>query len=320
MIFARRALRLLAPAGGVQLEALHCVRRFGSGPRCAACAQACPEDAIALEARRPVIDEKRCTACRLCEAACPADAIHGDERDLEALAAELARAAKPVLGCRVPGVQANARTGCLGFLDIEAILALALALPGGLTLNLSRCAGCRNAPVAEGIAAVLERVRALPGDPAGDRVRIARDAGTLDFQDTSLSRRGFFGALGKTGAGAAAKIVPTLGEAPARVLPHKRLPSRRLLLLRGLAALPAAQREAIEAALFPTLTFLPACNNCTGCDGICPTGAITTSASDPPRPVFLRALCTGCGACAAFCDEQGIALAPPAGARAQASG
>ncbi len=310
MIFGRRALRLLQPTEGVQVEALRCVRRFGPEPRCEACAQVCPEDAIHYDGRTPIVDEQRCTSCRLCEAACPADAIHGDERDLEALAAELVRTPQPVLGCRVEGVQANVRSGCLGFLESEALLALALALPAGVTLNLTRCAKCRNAPVAEGLDTVLAAVRALPGDPAAERVRLVRDPDQLSFQETNLSRRGFFGALGKGSAGAAAKIVPPLGDSPPRMPAHKALPPRRLLLLRGFATLPAPQREVLEDALFPTLRFLPSCDHCTGCDGICPTGAITTSTANPPRPVFLRALCTGCGACAAFCGEDGIALTP----------
>jgi formate hydrogenlyase subunit 6/NADH:ubiquinone oxidoreductase subunit I len=44
--------------------------------------------------------------------------------------------------------------------------------------------------------------------------------------------------------------------------------------------------------------------------GICPTGAIATSRSDPPQPVFHPLLCTGCTVCAEFCPQQAIRLSP----------
>lgn len=306
---------MLRPTGGVRVDPLRCVRRFGPAPRCEVCAHHCPETAISFDGRTPVVDAKTCTSCRICEASCPADALRGDERDLGLLASELAQAPSPVLGCRIDGVQAHAHTGCLGFLELEALLAFALALPQGVALNLTRCGQCRNAPVADRLEAMRSGVRALPGDPATDRVRIVRRPDDLGYQDANLSRRGFFGTLGRRSAGVAAKAVPAPGEYAAPEAAHKTLPARRLLLLRGLATLAREQREALEEALFPQLRFRPSCNHCTGCDGICPTGAITTSTADPPRPLFLRALCTGCGACAVFCSEEGIALTPAAAIR-----
>jgi Pyruvate/2-oxoacid:ferredoxin oxidoreductase delta subunit len=49
-----------------------------------------------------------------------------------------------------------------------------------------------------------------------------------------------------------------------------------------------------------------------GCVGMCPTGAIATSRDDPPRPVFVAPLCTGCGVCAEFCHVKAIAVTPAA--------
>jgi ferredoxin len=46
---------------------------------------------------------------------------------------------------------------------------------------------------------------------------------------------------------------------------------------------------------------------------MCPTGAISTSRADPPRPVFHPALCTSCAVCVAFCPQRAIELTPPPG-------
>lgn len=310
----RGALKLLAPGGGVRIDVPGCVRTRYSPSGCSACADACPEDAIAC-APLPRLDTGRCTACRLCEAACPTGAIEGDERGLAALATELAKTPHPVLGCRVPGVQANVHTGCLGFLDAEALIGLGLALPRGLTLNLTRCRGCINAAVVGKLEAAAAQAQRAEAYVRTAHVRLVTDPKALAYQENGLSRREFFSLAGKRTA-QAASTAAGLDQAGPPQTPfgeRKNLPASRRLLLEKLAPLPARTRRPLDAALFPGLVFGPACTRCMGCVGMCPTGAIATSRSDPPRPMFVPALCTSCGVCVEFCNVKAIALTAPQG-------
>ncbi len=306
----RTAVTMPLPNGAVRIDATGCVRSRLDRSQCRACADACPEDAITLEPF-PALVAANCTSCRRCEAACPVGAIEGDARDLIALAGELRKVPHPVLGCSAPQVDAHVRTGCLGFLEREALLALALELPGGVTLNLTRCADCANGAAVAGITDLAEALRALPGNIGAGRLRIATMPATLGFREHPVSRREFFVRAARSCAAAA-----TSG-APPKTGPHiapegqrKRLPARRRLLLRNLQPLPAPMRKPVEDALFPVLEFGSACNNCMACAGMCPTGAIATRRADPPRPEFVARRCTHCGVCEEFCAVRAITLTP----------
>jgi ferredoxin len=302
-----KALELLTPTTGIRVDLSRCLHRRFSRTSCRRCANACPSGAIVVE-QGPRIDPALCTGCRLCEAACPIGALSGSERAIGVLATALAEHSRPVLGCRAPGVEAHVHTGCLGFLEIEGLLALALFFPAGLTLNLSRCEGCPSAGMLPALTAAVNKLRQLSGDPWAERLRLARTPADLDYREAALSRREFFTFLRRRSTDAASIAAARLQNAPEPADGgRKTLPPRRRLLLRALPLLAPEVRSQLEAQLFPTLTFAPSCTGCTGCAGICPTGALAASADDPPCPVFTPRLCTGCSLCAEFCRKGGIA-------------
>jgi ferredoxin len=302
-----KALELLTPTTGIQVDLSRCVHRRFSRTSCRRCAQNCPSGAIVVE-QGPRIDLALCTGCRLCEAACPAGALAGDERAIGALAKALAEHSRPVLGCRAPGVEAHVYTGCLGFLEIEGLLALALFFPAGLTLNLVRCEGCPSAGMLSALEGAAERLRQLAGDACAGRLRLARTVADLDYREEALSRREFFTFLRRRSSDTAKLAAARLQNAPEPPDGGRKiLPPRRRLLLRALPLLSPEQRPQVEAQLFPALSFEPSCTGCTGCAGICPTGALATTTDDPPRPLFIPQLCTGCSLCAEFCRKGGIA-------------
>jgi ferredoxin len=302
-----KALELLTPTTGMRVDLPRCLHRRFSRTTCRRCADVCPAAALVVE-QGPRIEPALCTECRLCEAACPTGALSGDERAIGALATALAEHPRPILGCRRDGVQAHVHTGCLGFLETEGLLALALFFPAGLTLNLTRCEGCRSAGMLPALTGAAEKLRQIPGIPGAGRLRLARTAAELDFREAALSRREFFTFLRKRSTDAASVAAARLQNAPEPASGgRKSLPARRRLLLRALPLLSPEVRSPLETRLFSSLSFGPTCTRCTGCAGICPTGALAARGDESPRPVFTPQLCIDCSLCAEFCRKSGIA-------------
>jgi ferredoxin len=261
----------------------------------------------------PSLKPEACTGCRLCEASCPTGAL-GDAEELVRAIQELGNRPNPVLGCRVPGVEAHGRIACLGLLDVEALLALTAHFPDGLTLNLVQCSACRNAEVVPVLRRSLEALAALPGHPAS-RLRLADSRRALAFAGDSLSRREFFSMFRRKSATAAGTALARLQPSAPEPYSAKRLPAGRRALLRMMPHLPPALRSAAEVKFFPAVEFSPACRKCTGCAGVCPTGALTTDSGDPPRPVFERSACTACQVCVEFCRRGAPVLSTSAAPR-----
>lgn len=299
-----KAIELLIPSGGMRIDLSVCVHRRFSRSRCRSCAAACPTAAMTVD-MGPAIDRSRCGNCRRCEAVCPTGAILGDTRELGDLAAILAESSGPILGCREPGVTAHAHTGCLGFLNVEGLLALSIFFPEGVSFNLTQCRGCPNAQIVAGLASAVTAVESL--DAGGGALRLVNRPGDLTFREKGLSRREFFDVLCRRSVGTITHAAKRLGQArPVFDGRRKNLPEQRRLLLRALPLISAEARQRVESELFPRYQFTSTCSGCTGCAGICPTGAITAGGKDRPEPVFFRQFCTNCKICTAFCRKSGI--------------
>jgi formate hydrogenlyase subunit 6/NADH:ubiquinone oxidoreductase subunit I len=297
----------LSDGGAPRLDPGRCLRGRFNRTSCRRCHEACPQGAIEVGAGLPSVRAGTCTGCRLCQASCPTGAL-GDPEELDRAIREMGNRSHPVLGCRLPGIEAHARVACLGLLDAEALIALAAWFPGGLMLNLVHCGSCPGAAIVPVLRRSLETLATLPGYP-GVRLRTAETKAALAFTDDPLSRREFFSILRRRSASAAnaasARMQPT-GPEPYSA---KRLPAGRRALLRVLPHLPPPLRATVEERCFPALEFSQQCRSCTGCAGVCPTGAITTDTGDPPRPVFTGSACTACELCVEFCRRKAPVLA-----------
>jgi formate hydrogenlyase subunit 6/NADH:ubiquinone oxidoreductase subunit I len=298
-----------APAhgGAPALDPGRCLRGRFARTSCRRCADACPAGAVDITKGLPSVNGNACAGCRLCQASCPTGAL-GDPEELDRAIRELEHRPHPVLGCRMPGVEAHARLACLGLLDVEALLALTASFPGGLTLNLVHCGACNGAAMVPVLRRSLETLATLPGRP-GDRLRPAESRAALGFTEGALSRRELFSIFRRRSASAAhaarARLQPTAPEPYSA----KRLPAGRRALLRAFPHLPDPLRTAVEERFFPALAFSAQCRSCTACAGVCPTGAITTATCDPPRPVFEGSACTACRLCVEFCRRAAPVLA-----------
>lgn len=310
-MLGEKTLELLTPRDNLRVDPARCLHRRFARTSCRRCSQACPTGAMEVQ-DGPRVDPARCTGCRLCEGVCPTGALKGDERSVEALATALSEHPHPVLGCRAQGVDAHVHTGCLGFLETEALLALAVFFPDGITLNCTRCEGCASADMLPPLSAEVEKAGQLRGGHWSERLCLARTPDDLVFREATLSRREFFTFLGRRSVDTASVAVARLQNTPEPLTGgRKSLPPRRRLLLRALPFIAAEDSGLLEEQLFPSLAFGPTCTGCTGCVGICPSGALAVSAEDPPRPEFRPKLCTDCNLCVEFCRKSGIELTSP---------
>lgn len=297
-MFAGSLLKLLPAAATITVANERCLRQRSVRSACRRCVDSCPNEAISLTPL-PRHDPRSCLGCRTCEAACPTEAIGGDVRGLDALVAALAGERQPVLGCRRAGVTANVRSGCLGFLERESLAVLALSFPAGVTLNLAHCTTC---PCPDPTSRLRELLKGLP-----EAVRLAHDEESVRYESVDLSRRGFFSLLGRHSGDVALRLVEEqfVSAADPR---GKQLPMRRRLLLHRLRPLAEEKRRLLARRLFPVAHFTERCTACTGCVGVCPTGAMAMAEGDAIRPHFLPELCSGCLLCAEACRKGGVTI------------
>lgn len=310
MLPGQIALDLLIAGQEVKTELSRCVRMRFADSACRRCEKACPHGAISM-GQGPAIAPEKCNGCLLCEASCPTGAIHGGAEKLAEALKTLAAVPKPVLGCgRQEGVKAHAKVECLGLLaSPEMLLAVSAFLPGGFTLNLTRCRGCPNDSIVAKLKAASERLQTLPRFPYREVIHLAEPEQQVDFQERALSRREFFRFFRKKSTSTAAAAIERL-QGPTTPLPYrnKRLPPARTLLLEVLPAMPDTFRETVTEQLFPAPTFQAGCTGCTGCVGVCPTGAIAPPPEDGAAPNAERGRCTGCQLCEDFCERGGVII------------
>lgn len=295
------------------LDAAACLTVRWPAGRCAACAEACPVEAIAVGERSVAIDPRRCDGCGACSAACPTAALATPIDDL-------LRPATLILECaRVPErhrVSAATVVPCLGALGTDHLVARA-EIAAGTTLLVDRgwCADCRRGGTAEPWSGAVEALSALFGTLGRSGVHAfevasrplppgeALPARTDVEEKERPSRRGLFTRLLRSASAPAPIVVDGRALRPAR-LATARLSDRaeRLRRLAGGAALPAS--------LFPSVTIAETCCGNATCARVCPTGALESHrANEVDRLDLDPTLCIGCGACAAACPTGSVAVA-----------
>lgn len=287
------------------LDRSRCLRVRFNASSCSRCQVVCPTAAIALE-QGLQIDSERCSGCLLCTSVCPTGALELSTEFL-ACVSQLAKVPEPVLGCCRTKEQANGWLACLGGLSEEHLLYLSRRLNGTLTLNLSRCGDCPNSSMLPLVQARLDRL--VPGGSCSIKAVQTPDA--VRHRDESVDRRSFFKSF-RTSLFQTAAVVMTAGsqETERRSdYTSKRVPERRLLLLRVLEVVEQQKKKQLEERFFGRITFNEACTACQACAAICPTGALGKNRVQPDNPpLFTAADCTACGLCVEFCMDQALVL------------
>ncbi len=309
MLPGAHALRALTPMDRLLIQRGSCVRHRFAASTCSACFDICPTKAFDWRETGLHWEAGQCQGCLLCVASCPSGALQGSEISFVSLLQELTKVDRPVLACSArPETLGHARLPCLGILaHTELLLAIQLALGSPLQLNLTACADCQNNAIIEPLQKTLKKLDKVP-TMQPDSIELIREEKQLHYQERSCSRREFFSLLRNRSQHAGSCIAERLqAENNPVAYGVKELPATRKLLLQIFEYLPAARKE-ISATLFPHVKFSADCRACTGCVGICPTGALLPPEENGSPPAFQAESCTGCKLCEQFCSRSGLKI------------
>jgi ferredoxin len=309
MLPGAHALQAFVPKDVLEIQRGSCVRHRFAKSNCRHCFDVCPSNALEWCEDGLHWDSGRCQECLLCAASCPSGALSGSEISFVALLQDLTDIEQPILACSTASkTTGHARLPCLGALaNSELLLAMSLALGRPLRLNISACTDCRNVAVVTPLIKTRQRLAGLQL-PKGSAAELVFDASTLDYEERNCSRREFFSLLRNRSRRASICVVDRLKVDPQSAsYGTKQLPASRKLLLQVLQQLPET-REQIAGKLFPQRVSSDSCQNCTGCVGICPTGALIPPAEAGIAPDFSAECCIACRLCEDFCAQSGITI------------
>lgn len=307
-------------------NAERCVnQRHQQAGQCAACADACPLQAITLTPT-PELDTTVCLACGACCAACPTDALVG-MRSLSELwhkaRATIDSGGDATLACMAAGSAeyAAARIPCVCALPLEFWFALAVAGAVQVTIHTGDCGVCPVKGALEQAAQAVDDAQALlakiGGQLAVELTQAAPPPAPVKAPTAGMSRRGLFRSL----------LNPEVTPAPARAdgldaLITDGITPRRALLFDALDALNVDEAITVmpDNGHWAAVSADQRCVGCKMCAQFCPTEALAVT-DNPDSTVTLwfdQARCTACGLCLRACFKHALTYAPTLTLRALA--
>jgi Pyruvate/2-oxoacid:ferredoxin oxidoreductase delta subunit len=123
-----------------------------------------------------------------------------------------------------------------------------------------------------------------------------------------------FGFFKKRSVRSAGQVIErVLASSVARSYGDKALPEVHALLNRTINNLSEnILAHTAKTLTHPALSISEQCSGCTGCVGVCPTGALAPAETDRAVPTYLVERCVACGLCASFCRHSAIEVTMPA--------
>ncbi|MDO8721087.1 MAG: hypothetical protein Q7J31_02535 [Syntrophales bacterium] len=308
--------RMAGGADSVAIDQSRCLRMRFNKNTCSACLEHCRFDALRID-EGVGIRRSACSECMLCVSTCPSGCFDIKAMDFHSLIARLRKTGDfvpvPVLGCKKrPDIKAHERTFCFGYLSEEHILALSVFLEGGLQINLAGCADCRNEFIVDILKKRIECAAEKSLLRVSEKIILVEDGASLNYQDISYDRRGFFGAMKNfTFLQAARSLEGNASSDITQAYSAKKIPLRRELLNRIFGTMSDGGRDELLLAYYYTLVIDDSCNNCFACVGMCPTGALKIAGQESDAGLaFNASFCSGCGLCGAFCMNNSASVRP----------
>ena len=293
-----------------------CVRVYSKFSNCDKCATVCPHDAITYEENIPVVSDA-CTDCGGCLGGCPTEAISLSNFDMLEFLFGFIESDETLISCKknIP---------CLSALSVEHLVSLAILKPE-TTLDLGHCEQC---PITEPLFSHIQENIAVANRfletliPSG-KIKSAHIAYEAPGEKEEASdRRAFLQRFTLKGAVKSKaefeKTVETLEKREVSAtdsanIRKKTLPNKRKLLFMTLKRLN--RPETFQTFVPDDLSFISnkevddACDNCSMCYRICPTGALQTD-KRATRILFDPLNCVKCALCHDVCEPNAIKLAP----------
>lgn len=294
----------------ITVEAMLCVRARDKGADCRRCVESCPTGAIRLEDGVEV-DADACIRCGLCLHRCPTGALMGkdDTHRLLYCVSQLVDHENIEIACALhpnpaPGDPKTdaviTMTGCLAALGVSAYLGLAAQKVTQVRARLEACQQCPLASLLPQIETTIQQADSLlkaldKKQTVSASVPVPRPKRrpVYSIKNPPVSRRGFFQAIGQGGR----DLLPSLEGENERY--------RLIAALRHLA--PGGHEQPAPGDSFTTLSVSDACDACTTCARMCPTGALEFARDENNFQIaFMPAACVNCGLCLKFCQPQAI--------------
>jgi ferredoxin len=292
-----------------------CLRRRLNSCECRSCLDCCPAGALSLENRKVQLDIDKCSGCMQCTGVCPAEAFLLPGYDIEQhLGSSTLDTELSVFSCTRQGQvhPEESVVPCLGIFSPELLLFTGMTGPAVIAFNMAECSHCENKEAVDSFLFSLKFLQEHASD------LLTTDFLTLEHPNhlESLridSRRPFLTGLKNNLISFAASHV---GKQPVKEpdtsIKNRRVPRKLRLIEKLIEGVDLGKKELILSFCVYRMSVNSQCTLCPRCTGICPTGALKVDKVNGEKQLlFKNALCSGCGLCVTFCQENAINLLFP---------
>ena len=292
-----------------------CLRRRLNSCECRSCLDCCPAGALSLENRKVQLDIDKCSGCMQCTGVCPAEAFLLPGYDIEKhLGPSTPDTELSVFSCTRQGQVHPKETvvPCLGIFSPELLFFTGMTGPAVTAFNMAECSRCENKEAADKFLFTLKFLQEHALDLLTTEFLTLEHPNHLESLRID-NRRSFLTGLKNNLISFAASQV---GKQPVKKtdtsVKIRRVPRKLRLIEKLIEGVDPGKKELILSLFVFRMSVKNECTLCPRCTGICPTGALKVDRVNGEKQLlFKNALCSGCGLCVTFCQENAINLMFP---------